>query len=137
MKFWVYIDVSLRHVLLGSRELFVDHHCHHRSNFCYEQQIKRDLKETHISGCRCNERLKDKTDGSTRLTDTGLCGELEHLKIETRLILCVIVYLLNKFYIRRLCFHVTLTRRTVLGRDAVVATESRERLIKDKTVCLL
>ncbi len=30
--------------------------------------------------------IKPKTDGSTRLTYTGLCGELEHLKIETRLI---------------------------------------------------
>ena len=39
-----------------------------------------------LSGCRCNERLKVKTDGSTRLAYTGLRGELEHLKIETRLI---------------------------------------------------
>ena len=30
----------------------------------YEQQIKRELQRTHISGCRCNERLKSKTDGS-------------------------------------------------------------------------
>jgi hypothetical protein len=30
--------------------------------------------------------LKVKTDGSTNLTYTGLCGELEHLKIEMRLI---------------------------------------------------
>ena len=36
--------------------------------------------------CRCNERLKDKTDGSNRLTCTGLYGELEHLTIESRLI---------------------------------------------------
>jgi hypothetical protein len=34
---------------------------------------------------RCNESLKAKTEGSIRLTYTGLCGELEHLKIETRL----------------------------------------------------
>jgi len=39
-----------------------------------------------LSGCRCNDRLKVKTDGSTRLAYTGLRGELEHLKIETRLI---------------------------------------------------
>ena len=32
--------------------------------FYYEQQIKRELKKIHISGCRCNERLKAKTDGS-------------------------------------------------------------------------
>jgi hypothetical protein len=36
--------------------------------------------------CRCDERLKDKAEGSTRFTYTGLRGELEHLKIETRLI---------------------------------------------------
>jgi hypothetical protein len=36
--------------------------------------------------CRCNERLKVKTDGSTYLTYTGFRGELEHLKIETRFI---------------------------------------------------
>ncbi len=39
-----------------------------------------------IYECRCDERLKAKTEGSTRLTDTGLRGGLEHLKIETRLI---------------------------------------------------
>ena len=43
----------------------------------YEQGI-------HVCGCRCNERLQVKTDGSTCLTYTGLCEELEHLKIETR-----------------------------------------------------
>ncbi len=32
------------------------------------------------------ERLKTKTNGSTRLTYTGLHRDLEHLKIETRLI---------------------------------------------------
>ncbi len=35
--------------------------------------------------CRCDERLKSKVEGSTRLTYAGLCGGLEHLKIETRL----------------------------------------------------
>ena len=51
-----------------------------------EQLIKRKLKGIHISRCRCNERLKAKTDGSQGLTYTGLCGVLEHLMIETRLI---------------------------------------------------
>ncbi len=38
--------------------------------------------------CRCDERLrlKPKAKKSTRLAYTGLCGGLEHLKIETRLI---------------------------------------------------
>ena len=35
---------------------------------------------------RGDERLKAKAEGSTRLTYTGLCGGLEHPKIETRLI---------------------------------------------------
>jgi len=33
-----------------------------------------------------NLRLKAKSEGSTRLTYTGLFGELEHLKIKTRVI---------------------------------------------------
>ena len=40
-------------------------------SFRYDQQIKRELKGIHACGCRCNERLKVKTDGSTRLRDTG------------------------------------------------------------------
>jgi hypothetical protein len=36
--------------------------------------------------CRCDNRLKRKTEGSKCLTYTGLHGGLEHLKIETRLI---------------------------------------------------
>ena len=36
--------------------------------------------------CRCYERLKTKSEESTRLVYTGFLGELEHLKIETRLI---------------------------------------------------
>ncbi len=39
-----------------------------------------------IYECRCDERLKVKSEGSTPLTHTGLYGGLEHLKIETRLI---------------------------------------------------
>jgi hypothetical protein len=35
--------------------------------------------------CLCDERLKTKTQESTRLTYIGFLGELEHLKIETRL----------------------------------------------------
>ena len=35
---------------------------------------------------RCDERLKTRVEESTCLTYTGWRGELEHLKIETRLI---------------------------------------------------
>ena len=48
--------------------------------------IKRDLKRRPIYECRCDERLKAKAEGSARLTYTGFRGDLEHLKIETRLI---------------------------------------------------
>jgi hypothetical protein len=43
-------------------------------------------KRQDLYECRCDERLKTKAEKSTRLTYTGLLGELEHLKIETRLI---------------------------------------------------
>ncbi len=46
------------------------------------------MKKTniHLYDCRCDERLKGKAKGSTRLAYTGLFGGLEHLKIETRLV---------------------------------------------------
>ncbi len=50
---------------------------------CY-YSIKRALIRRLIYDRRCDERLKAKVERSTRLTYTGLCGELEHLQIETR-----------------------------------------------------
>ena len=52
----------------------------------YHESIKRELKIRFIYECRCDERLQTKTKEFTRLTYTGLVVELEHLKIETRLI---------------------------------------------------
>jgi hypothetical protein len=52
----------------------------------YNESIKRELKTRPINECRCDERLKTKAEESTRLTYTGLLGELEHLKVKTRLI---------------------------------------------------
>ena len=52
----------------------------------YYEKITRELNKRLIYECRCDERLKDKVVGSTRLIYTGLHGGLEHLKIETRLI---------------------------------------------------
>jgi hypothetical protein len=48
--------------------------------------MKQVLKIKPISECRCDERLKTKDEESTRISDTGLFRELEHLKIQTRLI---------------------------------------------------
>jgi hypothetical protein len=52
----------------------------------YYESIKRDLKTRPIYECRCDERLITTVEESTLLTYTGLLGELEHLKIKTRLI---------------------------------------------------
>jgi hypothetical protein len=52
----------------------------------YYETIKREFKIKPIPECRWDERLKTKTEESTRLSDTGLLGELEHLKVKTRLI---------------------------------------------------
>jgi hypothetical protein len=55
------------------------------SFLCYESR-KRELKIRCIYECRCDERLQTKTKEFMFLTYTGLVVELEHLKIETRLI---------------------------------------------------
>jgi hypothetical protein len=52
----------------------------------YYESIKREPKIRSIKKCRCDERLQTKTKEFTRLPYTGLVLELEHLKIETRLI---------------------------------------------------
>ncbi len=52
----------------------------------YYESIKRDLTTRPINECRCDERLKTKSEESTRLTHTRFLGELEHLKIKTRFI---------------------------------------------------
>ena len=52
----------------------------------YYESIKGEPKTRPIYECWCDERLKTKAEESTRLTYTGLLGELEHLTIETRLI---------------------------------------------------
>jgi hypothetical protein len=51
----------------------------------YYEVIKRESNIRPIYECRCDERLKTKGEGSTRLRYTGWYGGLEHLKIETRL----------------------------------------------------
>jgi hypothetical protein len=56
------------------------------SRLVYYESIQRELKTRPIYQCRSDERLKTKTEESTRLVYTGLLGELEHLKIKTRLI---------------------------------------------------
>jgi hypothetical protein len=52
----------------------------------YYESIKRNLNRRLTYECRCDERLRSKVEGSTRLAYTGLCGGLENLKIETRII---------------------------------------------------
>jgi hypothetical protein len=52
----------------------------------YYEKTKRELNRIRIYECLCDERLRVKAEGSTRLAYTGFHGGLEHLKIETRLI---------------------------------------------------
>jgi hypothetical protein len=52
----------------------------------YYESIKWELKIRPKYECRCDERLKTKSEESTRLTYTGLHGEPEHPKIKMRLI---------------------------------------------------
>ena len=52
----------------------------------HDESTKRELKTRPIYECRYDERRKTKSEKSTLLGYTGLLGELEHLKIETRLI---------------------------------------------------
>ena len=52
--------------------------------------------------CRCDERLQTKTKEITRLEYTGLTVELEHLKIETRLIDATFVNVMGEYVTQRL-----------------------------------
>jgi hypothetical protein len=54
------------------------------SEVVYYETINRELNKRLTYECRCNERLKTKSKRSGCLTWTGLCEELEHLKIETK-----------------------------------------------------
>jgi hypothetical protein len=58
-------------------------------NVVYYESIKRELKIKPIYECRCDDRLKTKTEEFTRLTYTGFLGGLEHLKIETFICCCL------------------------------------------------
>ena len=57
--------------------------------FVYYEWMKRELKIGPIYEWRYDERLNTKVEESTRLSHTGLFGELEHLKIKIRLIATV------------------------------------------------
>ena len=71
-------------ILSGSTQLKADD-CHLAIMplFVYHEAIKRELNRKHM---KCDERLKAKREGATRLPYTRLRGGLEHLRIETRLI---------------------------------------------------
>ncbi len=59
---------------------------HNKNLVVYYESIKRELKRRLIYEYRCDERPKTKNEESTRLTDTGLVVELEHIKTKSRLI---------------------------------------------------
>ena len=51
----------------------------------YYEETNREVQRILTYECRCNERLKVIDEGSVHLGYTGLCGGLDHLKIETGL----------------------------------------------------
>jgi hypothetical protein len=61
--------------------LFIINNKYYYILFIYYESTKRKLKTKYICGCRCYERLQPNTKEFTRLS-----YELEHLKIETKLI---------------------------------------------------
>ena len=65
----------------------------------YYESIKRELELSYER--RCDERLKAKPEESTRLACTWFLGELEHLKIKTRLIDEMFVYYESLFIMNR------------------------------------
>ena len=80
--------MKLEHLKIETR-LITLYSCRSMFVFVYYESIKRQVNRRLMCECRGDERLKIKatdSEGSTRLGYTGLLGELEHLKIETRLI---------------------------------------------------
>jgi hypothetical protein len=71
---------------LKLRNLLISHTLSWSVMSVYYESIKRKVKKKYICGCRCYERLQPNTKEFTRLAYTELVLELEHLKIETRLI---------------------------------------------------
>jgi hypothetical protein len=77
-------------IRLDKREVHKKRNCSDSSGnflyFIYYEASKRKIETKYIRGCRCYERLQSKTKKFTRLSYTELVLEMEHLKIETRLI---------------------------------------------------
>ncbi len=61
-------------------------YCRHKGDNVRSVTIIVSVISTLIHEYRLDKRLKTKNEESSRLTDTGLVVELEHLKTKTRLI---------------------------------------------------
>ena len=68
---WLYDEFIRLLFLHGHRESLVL-----VNEFVYYESIKRKLNKRLILECRCDERLKTRVEGSTRLGYTGSRGEL-------------------------------------------------------------
>jgi len=53
-----------------------------RSFSVYYEEIKREVNRRRTYECRCDERLRVKVEGSTRLVYTEFRGGLENVKID-------------------------------------------------------
>jgi hypothetical protein len=72
------LKILVRALLRRPYQFRVEHCC-----LFMKRESERYIDSKLIYECRCDERLKAKAEGSTRLTYSGLRGGLEHLKIET------------------------------------------------------
>ena len=74
---------------------------------------------------RCDERLKPKAQGSTRLTYTGLSEGLEHLKIKTRLINERFTSVMGVRHVTGLWARPVIRYRPVTGTDRITTSPAR------------
>ena len=91
LDFWTiyHRTCTLRHVHLSISHVIFSESCLSNSDLrsgVVTERVRFERWRTHNVRCSFRSVEPFKTDGSTRLTYTGLRGELEHLKIETRLI---------------------------------------------------
>jgi hypothetical protein len=83
---FVYYESMKREVKTRPDECRCDERLKSGCWIVYYESMNREVKTRPIYECRSDERLKTKVEESTYLTYTGFLGELEHLKIETRVL---------------------------------------------------
>ena len=102
-----------------------------QSVLVYYESIKREAKIRPTCECRCDERLKTKTEESTLLgyRDTGFLEELEHLQIKTRLIDEMFASVMGEYVFLRLDGQLIPISKVEIALCAVMGTSSKIEVI--------